>query len=118
MGIGSSQESQTRMWAMLLHFSILAGYAVPIAGLVVPIMIWQLKKDELSEIDVHGKNAVNWIISELIYLAVSFILCFVIIGIPLVIILGILGIIFPIIAALKASNGEVWRYPLSISFLK
>jgi uncharacterized Tic20 family protein len=118
-GIGpAAQEQQARQWAFFLHLSILAGFVVPIAGLVVPIAIWQLKKDELPGIDAHGKNAVNWIISAIIYAVVCVILILVIIGIPLLIALGVVAVIFPIVAAIKANNGEVWKYPLSISFLK
>ncbi len=114
----STVDLQTRRWAMFLHLSQFAGYVVPLAGLVVPIVIWQLKKVELPGIDVHGKNVVNWIISEIIYAAIGFILTFVIIGIPLLIALGIIGIIFPIVGGIKANNGDVWKYPLSFSFLK
>ena len=109
-------QEQTKFWAMLLHFSMLAGYAAPLAGFIAPIVIWQIKKDELPEIDEHGKNATNWIISELIYFAISIPLCLVVIGIPMVILIGILGVLFPIIAGIKASNIEIWRYPLSIRF--
>ena len=91
---------------------------VPIAGVVVPILIWQLKKAELPGLDVHGINAINWMISELIYAVVGVILVFVIIGGPLLIVLGVLGVVFPIIAAIKANNGEVWQYPLTIQVLK
>ena len=111
-------EQQTRQMAMFLHLSVLAGFIVPFAGLIVPILIWQMKKDELPLIDVHGKNVVNWIISALIYTVICFILWFVLIGIPLSIALGLIGIIFPIIGAIKGNNGEVWKYPLTISFLK
>ncbi len=111
-------ESETRQWAMILHLSMLAGFLVPMAGLVTPVIIWQWKKEELPDIDIHGKNAVNWIISEIIYLVISLALVFVVIGIPLLIALGLLGIIFPIIAGVKASHGVVWKYPLTITFLK
>jgi uncharacterized Tic20 family protein len=91
---------------------------IPYAGLVAPIVIWQVKKNELPGIDQHGKNAVNWIISLIIYSVVCFFLIFVIIGIPLLVVLGVLGLIFPIIAGLKANSGEYWKYPLSIKFFK
>lgn len=109
-------EQQARQWAMFLHFSLLAGYLVPLAGLVVPIVIWQIKKDELQGIDRHGRIVVNWIISHLIYLVVCIPLAFVVIGIPLLIALGIMAVVFPIIGGIKANNGEVWKYPLSIPF--
>ena len=107
-----------KQWAMVLHFSILAGFAIPIAGLVAPIVIWQLKKNEFPEIDAHGKVVVNWILSAIIYAAVSALLCFALIGFPLLIVLGVLCIIFPIVAGIKANDGELWKYPLSIQFLK
>jgi hypothetical protein len=111
-------EQQTRQWAMFLHLSQLAGFLVPFAGLIAPIVIWQIKKTELPGLDVHGKIVVNWIISELLYGIVSFILVFAIVGIPLLIAVLALAIIFPILGGVKASNGEVWKYPLSIPFFK
>jgi uncharacterized Tic20 family protein len=77
-----------------------------------------VKKDELPGIDVHGKNVANWILSKIIYAVISLILVLAIIGIPLLIALGVISIIFPIIGAIKANNGEVWKYPLSIPFFK
>ena len=103
---------------MLLHLSMLAGLVIPLAGLIIPILIWQMKKDELPLIDAHGKNAMNWIISSLIYAVACLILWLLLIGIPLSIALGVVSIVFPIIAAIKGNNGEVWMYPLAISFFK
>ena len=120
-GIGvnpAAVDEQTRRWAFLLHLSVLAGFALPIAGLIFPIVIWQLKKPALPGIDVHGVNVINWIISLMIYTVVCVILVFAIIGIPLLIALGLVSVTFPIVAAIKANNGVVWKYPLSISFLK
>ncbi len=111
-------ESETRQWSMLLHLGLLAGYAVPFAGLIVPIVIWQMKKDELPALDAHGKNAVNWLISLLIYLFAAGLLCLVFIGILILPVVVALSVIFPIIAAVKANNGELWKYPMSITFLK
>jgi uncharacterized Tic20 family protein len=113
-----TREQETRQWAMFLHLSVLAGYVVPIAGLIVPIVIWQMKKVDLPGIDSHGKNALNWIISAIIYAVVCFILVFAIIGIPLLIALFAISVIFPIVAGIKASQGEVWKYPLAITFMK
>lgn len=109
---------QPRQWAMFLHLSLLAGFIIPVAGLAVPIIIWQMKKGDIPEIDAHGKIVVNWMISSLIYWAIGFILTFVLIGIPILMVLVVLAVVFPIIAGIKANNGEVWKYPLSITFLK
>ena len=107
-----------RQWAMILHLSLLAGCVIPLAGLVAPIIIWQLKKEEFPEIDAHGKVVVNWIISSLIYAVVSGILVFVLVGFFLLLVLAVLSVIFPIIGGIKANDGQLWKYPLSIPFLK
>jgi uncharacterized protein len=109
-------ERETRFWGMLIHISLLAGFLLPYAGLVVPILIWQLKKGELPEIDVHGKIAANWIISLTIYGVASALLCVVFIGIPLLLALAVMHVVFPIIGAVKANEGQAWPYPLSIRF--
>lgn len=116
-GPGAS-ERDTRMWAMILHLSVFAGYVIPLAGLVAPIVIWQVKKAEMPVLDVHGKIVANWIISALIYGVAGFLLSFLLIGIPLLIALGLACLIFPIVGGIKANNGEIWKYPLSIQFLK
>jgi uncharacterized protein len=107
-----------RQWAMFLHFSILLGFIIPIAGLIVPILIWQLKKAEFQEIDAHGKVVVNWIISVIIYGCVCWVLTLILIGKLLLFILFALCVVFPIIGGIKANNGENWKYPMSIEFVK
>jgi uncharacterized protein len=111
-------DKKSREWAMFLHLSVLLGTVAPIIGLAAPIVIWQMKKDEMPIIDVHGKNVMNWIISFVIYCAGSIVLAIVLIGIPLLLALAAVSIIFPIIGGIKANNGEVWQYPLSMKFLK
>ena len=113
-----SPEAALKQWGLFLHLSLLAGFLVPFGGLVVPIVIWQMKKQEIPGLDEHGCNAMNFIISMFIYGAICIPLVFLFIGIPLLIILGILGVVFPIIAALKANEGVCWRYPMAITFLK
>jgi uncharacterized Tic20 family protein len=113
-------DSKENQWAMALHLSQLAHFVVivPLAGVIAPILIWQLKKGEFPSLDAHGKIVVNWLISAFIYCIVSALLLVILIGIPLLVVLGILAVVFPIIGGIKASSGEVWKYPLSISFLK
>lgn len=111
-------DKKTRETALLLHLSQLLGYVAPVLGWVVPVIIWQVKKDEMPLIDAHGKNVVNWLLSSLIYWTISVILAFVLIGIPMLILMGALVIIFPIIGAIKGNNGEVWKYPGAIPFFR
>ncbi len=113
-----ASDRDTNQWAMFIHLSQFAGFIVPFGGLVLPIVLWQIKKNDLPGVDQHGKNVVNWIISVFIYALVCIPLIFVIVGIFLLITLAILNLIFPIIGAVKANNGEVWKYPMAITFIK
>jgi uncharacterized Tic20 family protein len=105
-------------WSVFIHLSQFCGYLIPFAGMIVPIVLWQMKKNESAVVDTHGKIVANWIISALIYAAVSGLLCLIVIGIPLFFGLMLIGIIFPIIGAVRAGNGVSWRYPLSLRFIK
>ncbi len=65
----------TNTWCMLIHLSQFCAYIIPLAGLVVPIILWQIRKDESGLIDQHGRIVANWIISEIIYLLIFGLLC-------------------------------------------
>ncbi|TXT38277.1 MAG: hypothetical protein FD138_433 [Planctomycetota bacterium] len=106
-----------KWWAVGLHLSQFAGYVVPLAGFVVPIVIWQVMKERYPEIDEHGRMVANWILSHLLYVVCSVLLAFVGVGIPLLFLLAILGIAFPIIGSIRAAEGRCWKYPLTIAFL-
>lgn len=102
---------------LLMHLSQLANFVVPIAGLVLPIVMWATNKELSSKIDNHGKVIFNWMISCFIYFVICFILMFVFIGFFAAVALAIVNIVFIIIAAVKANEGgEIWPYPLSIKF--
>jgi uncharacterized protein len=117
--LGGDAETQTRQWGLILHLSLLAGYVLPFAGFIAPVLVWQLRKTDLPGLDEHGKNAVNWLISLLIYSAVGAILIPVFgIGALILLVLHVCGVVFPVVAALKANSGEVWKYPGAITFLK
>lgn len=111
-------DLKANQWALLLHLSqLLNGGVFPFAGIIAPIIIWQVKKEDHPVIDRHARHVLNWIISSLIYAVVCIPLCFVGIGFVGLIVIAVLNVVFPIIGGLKANNGTVWRYPLSISFL-
>ncbi len=114
-GLQTTEQKQT---GLFLHLSQLLNFIIPFGGVVAPIVIWQIKKEEMPALDAHGKMIANWLISCLIYGAVSLVLSLVLIGILGLIALGIMGVAFPIIGAVKANNGELWEYPLTIKFLK
>ena len=111
-------ESDARMWAMLAHLSALTGIFTVVGSVVGPLIVWQIQKEKSAFIDYHGKEALNFNITVAIAAAVSFILMFILIGIFLLWVIGTAWLVFTIIAAIKANNGEYYRYPVSIRFFK
>lgn len=98
---------------VLSHLSALIG-----AGFLLPFIVWLVKKDDAdSTVAAHAKEALNFHISLLIYTLCCVPLAFVIIGIPLLFALGAAGLVFAIIAAIKASDGGFYRYPLTIRLI-
>ncbi|WP_194757514.1 DUF4870 domain-containing protein [Aliidiomarina indica] len=106
-----------RQYVMLLHLSLLSGLVIPGIGWVVPLVMWLVKKDD-PVVDRHGKIVVNWMLSALIYSIIGAILMVIGIGVLILIAIGVCNLIFSIIGAIKAADGEAWPYPLSIQFLK
>ncbi len=109
----------SRQWAVFLHLSQLLGYLVPGLGFAGPLVIWLVLKDRFAELDAHGRMVTNWMISLLIYSLIAAMIALVTcgIGVVLMIPLILLSIIFPVIGAIKASDGSLWKYPLAIPFL-
>ncbi len=106
-----NRDKETRQWAMFIHFSILAGWVIPIAGLIVPILLWQMKKDELPGIVPHAHVVLNWIVTSLVYGVICLILMLVLIGFLGFLALGLITVVYAVIGGLKANEGEVWEYP-------
>lgn len=109
-------SSDVRNWALGAHLSAFLGAWLALAFLG-PLVVWLVKRDEHPFIAMHAKEALNFNISVLIYAFVGFVLSFVLIGIPLLIVVGISWFVLTIVAAVKASNGESYRYPLTIRFV-
>ena len=110
--------SDVNTWCMFIHLSQFCGFVIPGAGFVVPIVLWQTKKNESPLIDRHGRIVANWMLTELILSVVCIPLCFILIGIPLLIGLAVAGVVFAILGAVKAYDGIVWPYPFSFRFFR
>jgi len=106
-----------KMWAMLTHFSVFAGFIFPLGNVLGPLVVWLIKKDEFPLVDDQGKEVINFQISMTIYIISSIILIFIFIGIPILIGLGTFDFIITIIAAIKANDGIRYRYPITIRFI-
>jgi uncharacterized Tic20 family protein len=104
--------------AMFLHLSSFLGIASAGAGMVVPILIWALNKDRSWFVNRHGVAFINMLISYIIWGLVCGVLSFVLIGIPMLIVLGLVLLVTNILAAVAANRGELYDYPLTIKFIK
>ena len=98
----------------MLAFS---GYLVPFGNIIGPLVIWLLNRAEDPFVDACGKEALNFQISITIYAVIAGILVLAFVGIVLLPIIMILSIVYTIIAAIKASEGQSYRYPLTIRFI-
>lgn len=87
-----------------------------LTGFIGPLIIYATTQE--PEVKRHARLALNWQISLMIYLMVSFVLLFVLIGIVLIPIVLLMDLIFCIMAAVKANDGIAWKYPLTIPLIK
>ncbi|WP_111684220.1 DUF4870 domain-containing protein [Winogradskyella tangerina] len=103
---------------VITHLTQLLTYITGFGGLIVPLVIWASQKDRVEGLDEHGKAILNFQLSVIVYCILSIPLIFVFgLGILTFILIGILAFVMPIVNAIKASNGELPSYPLSLNFV-
>ncbi len=118
--VPASSSESARSWCIGLHLSGLSGLILSfaLAHIVVPLVIWLVKRSDSPEIDATGKEVLNFQISYTIYSLIAGALCFVLIGLLILPILVVVWLVCIVIAAVKTSNGEPYSYPFTIRFLK
>jgi len=114
-GVPSAEEKQ---WALFAHLSALVGYIIPFGSIIGPLVIWQVKKNDMPFVDDQGKEALNFQITVAIIAIVCLLLVLILIGILLLWALAIVNLVLIIIAALAANNGQAYRYPFAFRFIK
>jgi uncharacterized protein len=106
---------EERGLAAMTHLSGLAGYIIPFGGVLVPIIIWLVKKDS-PVISTIAKQAVLLNCAVFILLCASFVLWITVILIPVALlgwlVLALGALILPIVGAIKAGDGVYYRYPV------
>ena len=111
--------TNVRLWTVFCHASALLGVFLHFPGHVLgPLIVWLAKRDESPELDAHGKEAVNFQLSMLLYTIISGVFCLVLIGFAFLAILWVLNAVFVIIASIQASDGKFYRYPMTIRFIQ
>ena len=137
--LSDTPNKDERMWAMFAHLAVFSFLILPVVGnFLGPLVVWLIKKDEMPLVDDQGKEALNFQISLLIlgcvlvlmFFGVSFVLllipfigwavlAFLVVAIKAAAwVLVIVVIAFPIVAGIKANNGEAYRYPFTLRLIK
>ncbi|MFI1772366.1 DUF4870 domain-containing protein [Thalassobellus citreus] len=139
--------------ATFIHLSTFSRFIIPFGNFIGPIILWTANKEKSEFIDNHGKQAINFQMSVLLYaiiigtLTIPFFIFKIFSGLdfidfngfhdfhinvgkpsPLLYIGGGLGVlavigfilelVFIVLASLKARDGEYYKYPFTINFLK
>jgi uncharacterized Tic20 family protein len=111
-------EAQERNWAMGCHLIALAGFIIPFGNIIGPLIFWLIKKDESEFVDDQGKESLNFQITVTIFAIIAAFLILIVIGLFLLVAVGIFALVMIIIAGIKASSGEKYRYPLTLRLVQ
>ncbi|MGA9326947.1 MAG: DUF4870 domain-containing protein [Salegentibacter sp.] len=104
---------------VLTHLSQLLELVTGVGGFIVPLVVWLTQKDRVAGMDAHGKMILNFQISIFIYSLVSVPLMLLFgLGLFVLIAVGVISVVFPIINAIKVSNGQMPNYPLTLEIIK
>jgi uncharacterized Tic20 family protein len=127
--VDDTSTTEDRTYSALLHASVLAHTVIPIVSILIPIIMWNMKKKDSPFIADHGREAVNFQISLLLYslilpiIAIPIGLLLLVVGVavtvPVALIFPyILGLVGMILAVIACNRGELFRYPMTLRFLK
>jgi uncharacterized Tic20 family protein len=104
--------SDERMWATLVH---VGGIVI---GFIAPLLGYLLLKDRSAFVAENSKNALNFQITVVIGYVIGSVLTLVLVGFLVLLAVWVVSIVFSIVAAVAANRGEVYKYPLTIAFIK
>lgn len=106
-------KGNDKIWSMLSHLSALFG-----VGIILPLVVYLAMRNESEYVAANAREALNFHISIFIYILCCLPLMFILIGVPLAILIGLGSLVLAIIAAVKASDGECYHYPLTVRFVR
>jgi uncharacterized protein len=110
----AAPSAEEKQWALFAHLAALIGFVIPFGNVAGPLVVWLIKKDTMPFVDDQGKEALNFQITVFI----AALVCFVLIGIVLIFIVGLAALVLTIIGGIKANEGQRYRYPLTIRLIK
>lgn len=110
-------SSEDRTWGILTHAAALVGFIVPFGNVLGPLLVWAIKKEDSQFVDDNGKRALNFQITWTVLLVVAALLVVVGIGLLVVPLLAIAWLILVILAIVRASDEQVYDYPLTLDLI-
>jgi uncharacterized protein len=109
-------KGNDKIWSMLSHLSALFGMVG--IGIILPLVVYLAMRQESEYLAQNAKEALNFHISILIYSICCIPLVFIVIGIPMLILIGVGSLVLSIIATIKASEGGCYHYPLTLRLVQ
>lgn len=116
-GVDYEVTSDDRTWGILVHASALAGLVVPFGNILAPLVIWLVKREESQFVDENGTEVLNFQITWTVLLVVVALTILVGVGVLLLPILGLVWLILVILGTVRASEEEVYDYPLTVDLI-
>ncbi|MES3517796.1 MAG: DUF4870 domain-containing protein [Natronomonas sp.] len=113
----SDVSSDDRTWAIITHAAALSGFVIPFGNILGPLVVWLLKKDGSTFVDRNGKQALNFQITWTLLFVLVGLTLLLGIGVVLLPILGLAWLILVVLAMIRASNDEVYDYPLTLDLI-
>lgn len=109
----SPLNSDEKLWVIFSHLSVLIG-----VGIILPLVVYLVKKGDSPRVAGHAREALNFHISLFIYVGICAALFFLVVPPFLIPLIGLFGLVFSIVAAVKSLNGQDYRYPLTLRLVK
>lgn len=107
--------SSDRLWSVFCHLSFFFG--VGVLAFVFPLVVYLVMRHDSPYVGHHAREALNFHLSILLYAVLCIPLCIIVIGVAGFIVLGLVGTVLSIIAAVHASDGTYYKYPMTIRFV-
>jgi uncharacterized protein len=116
-GPGAADQA-VRTIAVAAHLSTFAGLVMPFGSVIGPLAVWLTRRDRDRFIDQAGREALNFGISVAIYGSVLLVAALLLVGIPLLMVGVIAWVVLASLAAAQASQGQSYRYPLTMRLVR
>lgn len=113
----SDVSSDERTWAILVHASAFAGLFVPFGNILAPLVVWLIRREESEFVDANGKQALNFQITWTVIMVLALFSILIGVGLLLVPLVALAWVILVVLATVRASEDEVYDYPLTVDLI-